>query len=115
MTIERRTDMEINFIEVLINLILASLGGLVKRLSDMEKNKNQKVTFSYYLIGSCISMFVGIVVYFLCKNFNVSQSLTAGLTALSGYIGAPVLDLLSDIAKHKVSKMNGIQEDKDKK
>lgn len=96
--------MQINYMEVLINIFLASLGGLVKRISTAEKTPGKKATFSYYMAGSFISMFVGIVVYFLCKNFNVSQFLTAGLTALSGYIGAPALDLLSDILKNRINK-----------
>lgn len=96
--------MTINYIEVLINITLASLGGLVKRVMEHEKNPGKKASVSYYMIGSCISMFVGIVVYILCKSFNISQFLTAGLTALSGYMGTPVLDLLSDIAKKRITK-----------
>jgi len=95
--------MQINPIEALINLVLASFGGLVKRLSDLEKTgRRKKTTFLYYITGSGVSMFVGIVVYFLCKNFEVSQFLTAGITALSGYMGTPVLDLLSDLVKKRI-------------
>jgi hypothetical protein len=96
--------MRIDILEILINISLASFGGFVKRLSEMEKQPNQKATFGYYMVGAFISMFVGIVVYFLCKNFDVSPFLTAGLTALSGYIGVPVLDLLSDMAKKRMEK-----------
>jgi phosphotransferase system glucose/maltose/N-acetylglucosamine-specific IIC component len=96
--------MQINYLEVMINIVLASFGGFVKRLSEMEKKPGQKVSLSYYIIGSIISMFVGVVVYFICKNFDLSQFLTAGLTALSGYIGSPALDLLSDLLKRRVEK-----------
>ncbi|MDR1663947.1 MAG: phage holin family protein [Clostridiales bacterium] len=96
--------MRINYIEVLINIVLASFGGLVKRVTELEKNPRKKASVSYYMAGSLISTFVGIVVYILCKNFGVSQLLTAGLTALAGYMGSPVLDLLSDIAKKKIKK-----------
>ncbi|MCL2310879.1 MAG: phage holin family protein [Firmicutes bacterium] len=95
---------DINAIEVLINIVLASFGGLVKRLSEMEKNPETKVTFAYYMTGSIISMFVGVVVYFVCLNFNVSSLLTAGITALSGYMGTPVLDLLSSLLSDKMKK-----------
>jgi hypothetical protein len=96
--------MELNFIEVLICITLSSFGGLVKRLSDSEKfTDHKKATFTYYLAGSLISMFVGMVVFFICKNFEVSQFLTAGLTALSGYIGTPALDLLSELARKRIS------------
>ncbi len=96
--------MQINHIEVLINIMLASFGGLVKRIADQEKNPTKKVSLSYYMFGSVISMFVGIVAYILCKGFNLSQLLTAGITALAGYMGSPLLELLSDIAKKRIEK-----------
>ncbi|MDR1704964.1 MAG: phage holin family protein [Clostridiales bacterium] len=99
--------MPINFIEVLINIVLASFGGLVRRILDHEQNPKKKASFSYYIIGSLISMFVGIIVYILCKNFGVSQMLTAGLTALGGYIGSPLLDQMSEIAKKQLEEKAG--------
>ncbi len=95
--------MHIDYIEMLINMILASFGGLVKRMSEFEEKPKRETCFSYYLAGSFISMFVGVVVYFLCKNFNASPFLTASLTALSGYMGSPVLDMLSGIARKKIT------------
>ena|GEM_PF-2977914 len=94
--------MRIDLLEILINIALASFGGIVKRLSEMERLSGQKITFAYYFVGALISMFVGIVVYLLCKNYGVSQLLTAGITALSGYMGAPVLDILSNIARKRL-------------
>jgi len=93
--------MEINAIEILITIALSSFGGIVKRLSDSEKVP-EKASLSYFIAGSLISVFVGMVVFFICKNFEVSQFLTAGLTALSGYVGTPVLDLLSDVARKRI-------------
>jgi hypothetical protein len=100
--------MQINYIELLINVILASFGGLVKRMVDHDKNPKAKTSASYYMVGSLISTFVGIVVYLICKNFNLSQFLTAGLTALAGYMGAPVLDLLSDLAKKQIKSKTSV-------
>ncbi|MCL2321913.1 MAG: phage holin family protein [Oscillospiraceae bacterium] len=100
--------MQIDYIELLINIALASFGGLVKRLSEIDKNIGMKITFWEYFTRSFISMFVGVVVYLLCKNFNVSQFLTASITALSGYAGIPVLELLSEIARKKIEKETGI-------
>ena len=99
--------MTINFIEIFINLTLAFLGGLVKKISDLDRNPEVKPAFAYYIVGSLTSMFVGIVVYFLCKNFNISPFLTAGLTSLSGYMGTPVLDLLSNLAQKIIIKKVG--------
>ncbi len=101
--------MEINYIEALINIILATFGGLVKRMTELEKTPDKRAPIQYYLAGSLMSAFVGIVVYILCKNFNVPQLLTAGLTALAGYMGVPVLDLLSDIAKKRIANHTGAE------
>ena len=69
-----------NFLEFIINALLASFGGLVRRLAEMENKKNdpRKMSLFYYIVGCAISMFVGVVIYLLCKNFGVSQYLTAG-------------------------------------
>ncbi len=53
--------MQINYIELLINAILASFGGLVKRMAEIDKSPDKKASVSYYIFGSFISMFVGIV------------------------------------------------------
>ncbi len=99
--------MHINYIELLINIMLASFGGLVKRMSEFEKKPKQETSFSYYIVGSFVSMFVGIVAYALCKNFDASQGLTAGLTALAGYMGSPALDMLSGIARKRIENILG--------
>ena len=96
--------MKVDLIEIIVNLTLAFFGGFVKRMADMDKQSGQKANFAYYMIGSFISMFVGIVVYFLCKNYNAAPFLTAGITALSGYMGTPVLDLLSDMTQKIIKK-----------
>jgi len=107
--------MQIDFIELLINIALASLGGLVKILSEVDKKFGMKMTISEYFTHSFISMFVGIVIYLLCKNFNISQFLAASITALAGYAGIPVIELLSDIAKKRLQRETGmLPQNKDK-
>ena len=102
-----------NFLEFIINALLASFGGLVRRLAEMENKKSdpRKMSLFYYIVGCAISMFVGVVIYLLCKNFGVSQYLTAGLTSLGGYMGVPILDLLSNIAVKKVKDAAGYQDE----
>ena len=98
-----------NILEFIINTVLASFGGLVRRLAEMENKRDdpRRNSLTYYIVGSCISMFVGIVIFLICKNFNLSQYLTAGLTSLGGYMGVPILDLLSNIAVKKVKDATG--------
>lgn len=78
---------------------------------ENKKNDPRKMSLFYYIVGCAISMFVGVVIYLLCKNFGVSQYLTAGLTSLGGYMGVPILDLLSNIAVKKVKDAAGYQDE----
>ena len=100
--------MQLDPVELVINIALASCGGLVKRLLEIESRPPQNLSvflsFVYYFTGSFISMFVGTVVYFLCKNYAVPQFLTIGITALAGYMGAPALDLLSGIVRKNLER-----------
>ncbi len=95
--------LEINYIEALVSIVLATFGGLVKRMTELEKTPDKRAPLQYYLAGSLMSAFVGIVVYFICKYFDVPQLLVFGLTALAGYMGVPVLDMLSNVAKKKIA------------
>ncbi len=54
--------MPFNYIEVLINIMLATFGGLVKRMTALEKDPARKVSLSYFIVGAFTSTFVGIVV-----------------------------------------------------
>jgi hypothetical protein len=93
------------FTELLINVILSGTGGIIRKLIEQENNEHLRIRTSRYIISAIVSLFVGLIVFFLCKNFGVSTYLTAGLTALSGYMGSPLLDLLV----HKITKDTGLK------
>jgi hypothetical protein len=100
------------FFELLINVVLSGAGGIIRKLIEYENNTKIEIGTSRYIISAIISVFVGLIVFFMCKNFNVSIYLTAGLTALSGYMGSPLLDLLV----RKIAKDTGLPyDDEDKK
>jgi uncharacterized membrane protein YeiH len=82
------------FLELVINVILSGTGGIIRKLIEQENNPKLRVPTSRYIVSAIISLFVGLIVFLMCKNFHVSMYLTAGLTALSGYMGSPILDLL---------------------
>jgi hypothetical protein len=92
------------FTELLINIILSGTGGIIRKLIEQENNEHLRIRTSRYIISAIVSLFVGLIVFFLCKNFGVSPYLTAGLTALSGYMGSPLLDLLV----RKITKDTGL-------
>ena len=86
-------DNNINWLELLINILLASFGGAVKKLVDQEKEKDTKKKYKIgaYFTSAIISLFVGIVTYFLCKNFDASQYIIMAFTSIAGFIGTPVI------------------------
>lgn len=90
---------EIGILELAMHGIFASIGGFVRELKEPEHNK--RVTA--YLGGAMIGMFTGIVVFFMCVHFNIGEYLTAALTGLGGYSGAPLLDSLSKSTKKFLS------------
>jgi len=87
---------------ILIHAILAFFGGCVREIDAVERQGFNVMTF---ISGAFVSTFGGIVTFFLCMNFEVSQWLTAALTALAGYIGTPLLDFFVSILKKKAEKV----------
>lgn len=82
---------KIDWYELIICILLASFGGIVKRLVDQEKNPEEKIILRYYISSAIISLFVGIVVYIFSKNFKVSSLMTMGVTSIAGFIGTPII------------------------
>ena len=87
---------------ILIHAILAFFGGCVREIDAVDKKGFNVVTF---ISGAFVSTFGGIVTFFLCMNFEVSQWLTAALTALAGYIGTPIFDFFISVLKTKAKEM----------
>ena len=87
-----------NFLELLISIFLASFGGVVNRLAAQEKNPRKKIKAGAYISSSIISLFVGIVVYSICKHYNMTQNLVMAFTAVSGFIGTPVIYMVFNFA-----------------
>ena len=74
--------------------ILAGLfGGIVRVISSKDKNKK----FIHFFTGAVVGIFTGMIVFYLCKSYDINQDLTISLVALSGYIGAPLLDALTKV------------------
>jgi hypothetical protein len=77
-----------NMFAISLHALLALVGGMARELSCITKNFN----WTMFIGGAFVSLFAGIVMYFLCMNYQVAPWLTAAATSLAGYIGAPLLD-----------------------
>jgi len=85
----------VNIYDIALHAVFASIGGIVRELKQPEEARK----LIHFFAGAFIGVFCGLIVYFLCKNYAVSDYLTASLTGLAGYIGTPVLDLITKIIK----------------
>jgi hypothetical protein len=79
---------------MLIHGLLAAIGGVVRELKNPETSRGID-----FFVGALIGVFCGVVVYFLCKNYGCSDYLTAAFTSLAGYIGTPILDMITKVVK----------------
>ena len=97
---------EIDWFELLICILFASFGGVVKKLVDMEKSggKSKKAGIGQYISSSVISLFAGMVIYFIAKHYALPIYLTMSLTSVTGFAGAPALYLVVEQAVKKFTK-----------
>ena len=90
---------DINLIELMINLLLASFGGIVNKLVEKETHPELEIVTGTYVASACISLFVGVVVYFGLIHLEWPVESILAITALAGFIGYPVLYFLWDVSK----------------
>jgi uncharacterized membrane protein YjjP (DUF1212 family) len=101
---------EINWIELLIAVILSAMGGVVRKLSELENDPNMKITLRQYVFSSIISCFVGIIMYLILKHYNWSMLLIMAAASVSGFIGSPIMYSVSAIFMKRLHKEAGVSE-----
>ncbi len=97
-----------NLIPTLWMASIAVLGGIVSFFQKVKSGKARALNITE-LIGEMVtSAFVGIIMYWLCKNYGVNEYLTAAGVAISGHMGARVIFLLEQRLEAWVEKKSGI-------
>lgn len=82
------------------SLLFALLGGIASYLKDVKKF----CLFSF--IRKCVlSMFTGMVVFFILTHYSVAPYLIAASTSLSGFIGIPVIEFIWTAIQDKIKKL----------
>jgi len=76
-------------IEVIVHIILAGMGGIVREITSSEEEG--KKTLWRYTAEAFVGMFCGLVIFFICKEYGISDILTAACTSIAGFMGTPVL------------------------
>ena len=95
---------EIDWIELLIAVALSAMGGVVRKLSEIENDPKKRITLRQYVFSSVISCFVGMVMYAILKNYDWPMLLIMAAVGVAGFIGSPVMQALSAIFMKRLQK-----------
>ena len=98
----------LNLFEITMNMLLAALGGIVKRLVELENSK-EDVPAKFFVISALIGVFTGMLVYFALKGLNWNEYVIVACVSLSGFMGNSLLKVLSKIAVLKIEKESGVE------
>jgi hypothetical protein len=97
--------MRIDVIEILIHGLISFVGGVVKIISEQNDIKLQNMT--RFIAGGCIGIFAGMIIYCICKELKVGEHISIAFTGLAGYMGTPILDVLSISMKKTICRYAG--------
>ena len=106
-------NQEIKWLELILSIILASFGGIVKRLVEIENNPRKRLKPAMYVISAIISLFVGIFTYAACQWRVAEFWPTIMITAGAGFFGTPVIYLIFSFATKKQMGIDLTQNGKD--
>ncbi len=93
--------MQINregWFDAFIYACIAILGGISRELSNPREH-----TFFSFLSGAIISVFSGLLMFCICKNYNVNEFMTAAAVGLSGFLGIELIRVLANMLKKKTN------------
>ena len=97
----------IYWIELVIAMMLSTVGGVVRKFTELERNPDQEITLRQYIFSSVISCFVGIIMYAFMKHFDMSMLLIIAIVSIAGFVGSPVMHVLSSAFTNRLKEKTG--------
>jgi len=80
--------------DIVIPIIIAIFGGLVRIAREKENNKHY--TLSMMFSGILTAAFAGVLVYWLTSDFEMSENARSATVAISGYASRDIVSILAD-------------------
>lgn len=94
---------DVQWSDLLFNLSVSILGGLVKSVTSKSKKKG----YAHFIISAMVGGFAGLLTYLLCVNFNCSWAMTSFAAGVAGYMGDSILEVFSNfLPKLLTGKLN---------
>ena len=97
----------IEWTELLIAMMLSTVGGVVRKFTELERNPDIAITLREYMLSSAISCFIGIIMYALLSHFDMSVLLIIAVVSIAGFIGSPVIHVLSSAFMNRLKEKTG--------
>lgn len=94
-----------NLIPTIWMLLVAGAGGAVSWYGKVKAGHARAFNLTELIGEMLVSAFVGVVTYWICKGFGVSEWLTAAGVAISGHMGARAIFILERAIEKKVETM----------
>ena len=86
-------------------LILASLGGVVRVIRESKLgDKTWRQIILIFISEILISLFAGVVTFFLCSAQDISPFYSAVMVSLASYMGGRALSVLEALYKFKIGR-----------
>jgi hypothetical protein len=86
-------------------LLLATLGGIVRVIREVKfGGKTWKQILAIFIAEIFVSLFAGIVTFFLCAARDVPPFYAAVMVSLASYMGGRALSVLEVLYKLKIGK-----------
>lgn len=96
-------------------LLPALIGGIVDYISESKENIDKK-SIKQALLRSVVSGFAGMLTYYICMDFQITEYKMAFLIGLSGFAGVRALKFFENITKaiiEKAAKLRFVDDKKD--
>ena len=97
----------IEWVELLVAMMLSTVGGVVRKFTELERNPEQQITLRQYMLSSAISCFIGIIMFGLLRHFDIAMLLIIAIVSVAGFIGSPVMNVLSSALMNRLKEKTG--------
>lgn len=94
-------------------IMLALWGGTVNYLSRLKQGAVESFSFIELIGEWTISGFAGLLTAYICVEFEMSWTMTAFFTGVSGHLGGRAIYMLENYVKQHFLKLHGMKGSKD--
>ena len=90
-----------NLVPTLWMIGVGALSGIVSFYQKVKEGKARALNITELVGEMLVSAFVGLITFWICRNFGVNEYLTAAGVAISGHMGARAIFIMEQWIEKK--------------